>query len=139
MFNHINMNIMIFVAGTLSLCWRQRHQANMAIEISFGIYMSFHEGRGPCLFWLPLYPQNLEECKHWTSIVQVIMIIQLSFMLNQYYHTVIFACIWIPIVLAERETAGQRKEICWFLWWLNSSWQIILLYMLPFAHLFSAS
>ena len=38
------------------------------------------------------------------------MIIQLSFMLNQYYHTVIFAYIWIPIQFWLREKLLARKK-----------------------------
>lgn len=51
-----------------------------------------------------------EEDKSWTDFVQLIKITQLSFILNQYYYTVVFACIWIPIQFGGGEKLLRRKK-----------------------------
>lgn len=101
--------MLISVAGILPLYWRDRHQSNMAIKNSFGIYMPFHEDRG--LICCLNFPRTQKSISTEQMLFNELSSSTFSFILNQCFHTVIFAYIWIPIQFRLREKLLARSNI----------------------------
>lgn len=62
-FNHIHVNILILLQACFP-CIGDRG-ISLARPLRSPLESTCHSMRaGSCLFWLPMYPQNLEERKH---------------------------------------------------------------------------